>query len=150
MLSFFVLWKETDGKEELTKMIQKDDMSPTWKGSQQSLLMQGLLPHQALSHAGFRTCIISPYMGIYEALYILPEQAQTSSIGAHIATNMAASLETSFHHLPQIFCQHLGPQVKRDHHPLICQGGVQCFKNHPSLNMIFLCLPFRNIHICPL
>merc|ERR1719295_898627 len=48
----------------------------------------------------------------------IPEQAQPSCIGAHIAPDVAAPL-----------C----PQVKRDHHPLVCQGGVKCFKDHPRL-----------------
>ena len=33
--------------------------------------------------------------------------------------------------------KYLCPQVKRDHHPLVCQGGVKCFKDHPRLNLEF-------------
>ena len=168
-------------REEKTKRKREIRKVKTWKGSRRSLLMQALLQPQEPIHEGFHTCIIfSVYDHIFQGCfsfgdiwgcsnqvvctYILPEQAQASSIGAHIAPDVAATLEISAHllshigsynllyllpHILQhIRCwflvahQHLGTQVKWDHHPLICQGRVQCFKDHPGLNII------QYIHSC--
>ena len=92
--------------------------------------------------------------------FFLPEQAQPSCIGAHIAPDVAATLKDIIYGFNFFFylvsgCsfinigahKYLCPQVKRDHHPLVCQGGVKCFKDHPRLNLEFKFqpeIPFGN------
>ena len=54
VLSFFMLWRESD--REIWKI-------KTWKGSRRSPLMQALLPPQEQSHEGFHTCMIFSIYG---------------------------------------------------------------------------------------
>ena len=164
VLSFFMLWKESDSVGLKRKQRWKKNMKriQTLKDSRQSLQMQALLQHQEPSHAGFHTCIRF-------FVYGHPIQGSRFSFGAFRIFFFTWASATLLHwcsHCPRcgsypekimygfnflfVFylvsgCsfinigahKYLCPQVKRDHHPLVCQGGVKCFKDHPRLNLEF-------------
>ena len=134
----------------------------TLKDSRRSLQMQALLQHQEPSHAGFHTCIRffvygHPIQGSrfsFEAfrIFFFTWASATLLHWCSHCPRCGSYPEKIMYGFNFLFVfylvsgcsfinigahKYLCPQVKRDHHPLVCQGGVKCFKDHPRLNLEF-------------